>query len=797
MEEYLAHIDQEGNGQTLKVHMEGVSHLAGSEGAKLGIGHITGWIGLLHDLGKYKDRFQEYIRDETGKIPKGSVNHASAGAEFLMRQYGQTSDRNMRLFVELISYVISAHHGLYDSVSAEGVDIFTKRLGEAEDRELQQLFCRWSGELDLNPETINRYMKSACEEFKNQFLKKYREIRNSNESEYLFYVGCFERLLLSIQIDSDWTDTAEAMEGGGVGSGHSLGAREIFTKAWENYQCYMKELNYKSDKSNMSEQEIMIHNLRNQIQAECLEFTTHGSGIYCLPIPTGGGKTLTSLGYALKYAAERVENPDQIERFFYISPYISITEQNAQVIKEAIGNSNWVLEHHSNVINSDETGENEFETSWEERFICTTMVQFLYTLFSEKKKSIRRFHKLKHAVIVIDEIQSIPVKTIHLFNLMINFLNQICHTTIILCTATQPALDSEFIKRKIQYSDPRNMITDIDIKFKQFERVQIACAFSTEKDTFESLEEKVQNEFNIIKSVLIIFNKKQMVSDFYDKMKEKLTDVDIFYLTTNLCAEHRSERIHHIKELLKKKERKVLVISTNLIEAGVDLSVECIYRSLTGLDSIAQAAGRCNRNGEMEKGCVTVFELSEDKPGKHMDELLIAQKKTREVVYSHNIKQAKESIIFPRWIEQFYVIFYEELKNRMDFNLKDQYKGETIFGLLSNGFTGGKSSHIIRQAFETAGENYQVMENTEVTVIVPYKEGNNLIAELENCTERHSIRRCLKKMQWYTVSVYGYKKEELIGNGVVRPSTVLPDVLIASGYDLEKGLVNELPIVIF
>lgn len=793
MGEYLAHQDKDKHTQLLRDHIRGVETNAAKEGEKLGIAHIMRLIALTHDMGKYGDEYQEYIRKAADGEVHSKVNHTSAGAEILMSRYQKgMADREAKAFLEMLCYVVTAHHGLYDMVSIEDQDAFKRRLNDVEAEKVREVFGRWCGELNINLADVDEIMQSACMEYQKAFIHKFRDA--SDMQEYRFYQGCLVRLLLSIQIDSDWTDTRNAMEPELMEE--TVEAEPVIKEAWKNYCSYMEKLRHESAKKPMTDKEREINRLRTQIQEECLAFTEHSSGIYCLSLPTGAGKTLTSLGYALKYARERLGTEGMVERIFYISPFISITEQNTRIIKEAVGNETWVLEHHSNVINSDDRGKN-METSWEERLICTTMVQFLNTLFSDRKKCIRRFHKLKHAIVILDEAQCLPVKTIHTFNLMMNFLNRMCGTTVILCTATQPVWDAPEIKRKITYSTPRDMVTNLDRKFAGFERVQIDTSLLNAKSTIDELSQQIQREFLNVHSLLVICNRKEPAAALYDILSDRCGNTEVFYLTTNLCAEHRSRVITEIKDLLKKADCNILIISTSLIEAGVDLSVECVYRSLAGIDSIAQAAGRCNRSGELDRGMVRVFELEGDEPGRYMDELLVAQHKTREILYRHRTAQTMESILFPTWMQQYYELFYGELRTKMDFSLVKELQGETIFGLLSEGFSEVERVHFLQQAFRTAGEKYEVIADAGFTVVVPYAAGKKLISELEQSRDKGSIRRCLKKLQRYTVAVYQYKRNELLEKGVVRECSTVPDVYIALGYDEKKGLTDVMPEAIF
>ena len=790
--EYLAHKEGE-KVQLLRDHMKGAAAKAKTAGAQIGIGHITEVIALLHDMGKYSDNFQAYLVNEEGKQAKGTVNHSSAGAEFLENHCGQTENPNAKMMIEMMSYAISAHHGLYDAVNSNGEDIFTVRLEKEDRQQVDSLFARWSTDMKIDESHLKTQTGMAYQEFGNAFLRALAGLKCEHHSEH-FYAACFERLLLSVQIDSDWTDTAEAM-GELTENAAETGAH--YSQAWENYLCYVEKLHIKSALETIKGQQKEINKLRDQIQKECMDFVEKGPGIYRLPIPTGAGKTLTSLGYALKFAAQNVGKENEVSHIFYISPFISITEQNARVIMDAVGREEWVLEHHSNLSHSDDR-KDQVDPAWKEQMIiCTTMVQFLNTLFSDKKKCIRRFHQLKKAIIIVDEVQSLPVKTVHTFNLMMNFLHRVCRATVILCTATQPALDAETIKRKILYSNPKDMVLDIDEKFMQFDRVQIGYTFFEKKETLEGLEQAIAQTLADVQSVLVILNKKKTVADLYDRVKESLANANIFYLTTNLCAEHRSDYIRKIKQCLHDKERRLLVISTSLIEAGVDLSVECVYRSLAGLDSIAQAAGRCNRNGEQDKGKVIVFELEGDEPGREMDELSAAQKKTKEVAYRYERSEKQENIIFPKWMQQYYEIFYEELKTKMDFNLKEQYKGETIYRLLSTGFKGANSNHMLCQAFLTAGEEYQAIADEGYTVLVPYGQGEQIIEQIEQISDKKELRGILRQAQRFTVSIYRRMAEKLEEEGVIEKSTVLQGLYIARAYDEEKGLVDELPLINF
>lgn len=782
---FLAHIDKDsGKEQLLSAHLCGTADYAKAEGSTLGIGTISGVCAMLHDEGKYMWVWQVYIRQEK---TQDTLDHSSAGAQTLMMLYGDQATGTMRLFFEMLAYTISAHHGLYDCMDEAGNDLCGARLQKELQESREQLLELWYLEMNYTKERLDEDMRQAMQEFAAAFLRPLWELQQAayDESEKFFYISCMQRLLLSIQIDADWTDTACAMDG----ILEELHLNVIAPQAWKHYQTYMAEL--EKSKSGDTEAEQQIARLRREIRKNCMKFSFAPYGIYRLSLPTGAGKTLTGLGIALKLALERKE--PEVSHIFYISPYISITEQNAAVIKDAVGNPDWVLEHHSNISAMDEA-ERQIDTAWKEPLICTTMMQFLYTLFSDKKKSIRRFHQLKNAVILVDEVQSLPIKTLYTFNLMMNFLSRICHATILLCTATQPEFAAGCIRRKLVYAQPRDLLPDTQELFMRFERTNVVYELGKQK-TLEQLGTDVRKTLEQEDSIMVILNKKQTVADFYDLMKDTTDGIKLYYLTTNLCAEHRSARLKEIKTDLELQKEKVLIISTSLIEAGVDLSVRHVFRSLAGLDSIAQAAGRCNRNGEFEKGMVTVVELEGDAYSGILEAGLV----TKEIMLSYQQQDQTESILSPAWMQLYYENYYQKMEPEMSYSLKGKHeRGLSIYKLLTCGFSSEQSgAHMLQQAFATAGKKYRPIENDTASILVPYKDANQILEQLEQAESLSIKYKLLRRLQRYTVAVYEQKLQEYCRTGAIRECKFLPKVYVAATYDEEKGLTGELPLAYF
>lgn len=809
-----AHISDDGQSREESVaeHTQKTAFLCSEKGGRCGLSNIMSFCGIFHDMGKNKQKFYDYIHadEKTRKQLRGSIAHASTGAKYIYDKYHDCSD-NTRYMVEMISYAIAAHHGLFDCVDEKRTDVFSKKLSDVDDYDEA---C-YNAEKDyLSEYEIDKIFTSALDEFTliwNKLkelcmkLKPLLPTGYSNEkkqkifSDFKFFLlASLQRLILSILIDSDWEATSDFMAGiNTLSKQPAFDTREIFNKARENFDVYMQKKQNGIHGFELTEKEREILDARNSLQKECRQFAEYPAGIYRMPIPTGGGKTLSSLAYVLEYCRRHPKT----ERVVYVSPYISITEQNAQIFCAAIGNNQWILEHHSSVVKNEETEEenyqfgklSRYDMNWEEPFICTTFVQFMNTLFSDKSESVRRLHRLVNAVVIIDEVQSMPLKCVHSFNCMINFLNMVCNTNIILCTATQPTLaQAEY---PIFYSTPKDMIKNVADWYQKFERVKIHMPHMGQKHTFESLGSEIAEQTERYQSILVVLNTKSAVRRLYDIVKAR--NISVEYLTTNLCAEHRSDRICSIKEMLKEKKEKIVVISTNLIEAGVDISFECVYRSMTGLDSLAQSAGRCNRSGEMDQeGMVYLIELEGENIG-NMEELQQNSRVTRSVMFQYNQDGNTDSLLMPKWMDQYYEGIYCSASDKMNFPVKAS--DTSIMELLSRGFDHGEGRNFMNQAYKTAGQEYRVIEEHSFGVIVPYKKGAELIEAIQREPDMADIKAYIRQAQRYTVNVRENQLKKL--EGLIQPvSDAMPGLYMVAApgaYSNAYGIVPEWETLIF
>ncbi len=522
-------------------------------------------------------------------------------------------------------------------------------------------------------------------------------------------------------------------------------------------------------------------------------------------LPTGAGKTNLSLRYAthqMRYQGKR--------RFFYITPYLSVLEQNAVAIKKVIGTVG-VLEHHSNVVQKyggdDEKelkldGINEIQSeylvdSWDSSVVLTSMVQFFQTLFKTKSANLRRFSSLIDSIVILDEIQSLPIEVTSIFNLSMNFITNVMNTTVVLCTATQPVYDSKTIKHQLNYggknAEPVDLVTISEEERKVFTRT-VLKKFD-EADGKTSLIELSEYILKKQESILIIVNTKSTVRKLYHLLKDK-TDLPIYQLSTNMCPQHRLDIIKEIKEKLNSNS-PLICVSTQLIEAGVDVDFNHVIRSYSGIDSIVQAAGRCNREGKKKLGQVTLVNLnSEDENLSHLNEirnkkdateLILFQKKSLDDILELNIS--------------FFEKYYAKNQSKMDYPLSD---GESVFDYLSqNNFVGSKLSGLLKQSFKKAGQKMNLINDESVGVLVPYGQAKEKLKLLENELETNlypkgeellKIKNILSLLQPYTVNLREHD-ELLEATRAYLNNQIL--ILQEEYYDDVEGIKKEAGSLIF
>lgn len=756
----VAHVSGDKRVESVKEHSEKVAYLAKNYGSACGIPNMMYLAGLTHDMGKNKKLFCDYIMadEATKKSLRGKIQHASTGAKFLYDRY-HNSNTNQKILTELLSYGVASHHGLFDMVDEHQTEVFLNRVLNVEDYDeaCKNSLLEYINVCDLD-HVFGQAMLEFCD--LNTICKKlYEDVAGvlqlngftSNvinkrliQLRFYFYSG-LQRLINSILVRSDWEATADFECGVDTYSKAQIDRKYAFDTVYQNFQSYMSDLSKRSALKVKNKQQADLHFARNSLRQECVAFAKNDSGIYKMTMPMGSGKTLSGLAYGLEF----VKNHPETSRIIYASPHISVTSQNSDVFRSIIQNEDWLLEHHSSVSRDDDSFSSILGVDWSELFICTTLVQLSNVLFSSGNKNIRLFCMLINAVVIIDEPQDLPEYSIHMMNYMFDFLHRVLNTTVIFCTATQPTLDKT--ECPVVYTEPENMIQNPDQYFRTFNRTK--NVFLRQRFTYDSLANHViQNQKKYL-STLVILNTKHAVQKFVDTLNRK--GIFAEYLSTNDCVEHRADVLERVLERLANHE-PVVVVSTSLIEAGVDISFECVYRSLASFTSLVQSAGRDNRNFENLFGMFYIFTIEDEHTG-CMTDLERKKRITHNILYSVEKNHDMDNLMTSEYMDLNWELVYENFKSEMDFCLKDQ--DTTVMDLYTLGYvkhnTKQKRDCILGAAYKTVGDKFLLIDNDDVGIVVIYKESPDLIAKLRSGNiSMLEARRILKKLQSrYSVNV--------------------------------------------
>ena len=791
---YKAHINGD-KVQTCKVHCLNTAKYARESTGSISIQNVVYLCGLLHDAGKCTEEFNAYIElsSQGEKVAKGTVIHSFAGLEMVLARYHSYYNSNAEenvfgnLTAELIAIAIGSHHGLFDVYNSEYKSGFKHRFDKQPyyDRDAAKNYYREC----FSTNEIDKIFKNAKQEVEELYCDKIIKLiqDTSDETkteEMLFYLGVLERLILSALIDGDRRDTAEFM------LKDTKNFLNIRTKSIDTLWCEaLYSLEQKLDKL---PQEKEIQRARRKLSDYCEKFSEYGCGIYRLNLPTGAGKTLSSLRYALSHAKKFNK-----KRIFFVIPLLSILDQNASVIKDAIGDESIVLEHHSNIIRENLSAE-ECERrdllidTWDSPIIITTLVQLLNTMFDGKTSSIRRFHSLVDSVVVIDEVQSVPTKMLSLFNLTLNFLSKVCNTTFLLCSATQPLFEHNLHKLQV---DMRSVIPvkEMETYKSIFKRTNVLYMGELNADELIYELEKYYQKY---KSVLLICNTKKEACELYNKSK-CITD-NCIHLSTAMCMAHRKDTIKEMEQKLDDEE-SFICVSTQLIEAGVNVSFGAVIRIAAGIDSVAQAAGRGNRNGESENLCpVGIVYLKGENLSKLKD-IKLSQEVTGELIAEYKKRPAdfENDLISDSSINYYYKTLYNKINKIMhytDFCIDD----DNILNYLSfnSKYVPENAERItMRQAFKTAGDKFKVFEDMQTSVLVPYRIGKEIINNILSdkfLVDIEWSRAILKEAKEYSVNLYDYQVKSLSEKGAIyMDNTKSIMILNPDYYDSRLGVIME------
>ncbi len=763
---YPAHIRFDDGDPVVQTNMEhsmAVGKIAGEALSGTSLKKAARVAGDLHDIGKMTDEFRTYLVDsvEDRPVRRGSVNHTFAGVRYVLdKWHGKSQDPVTMLAAEHIAFAIGSHHGMFDLIDVNEKSGFEHRMTKYVPS-IPDAIERFISEC---PEDIDGYMREAVGEIG----EAYSALPDKSEESLQFYGSLVSRLLLSAVIEGDRRDTAEFMS--------DIKLPELSPQMKDTWDLCLKRL---EDKLGEFKNDTPINKARSEISQKCKDFSLQDTGIYRLNVPTGAGKTLSSLRFALSHAS--IHNK---QRIFYVIPLLAIIEQNAKVIRDAVGDDSLILEHHSNILpddgKTDDNGINQRELliqTWDSPIVITTLVQFLNTLFSDRTSCIRRFHSLCNSVIIIDEVQTVPGKLLSLFNHAIAFLSQVCNATVVLCSATQPLL--ECAKRPLPLS-PEEIVPHDDELWKAFERTNIVNKGTMSIEEIAAFGEELIQEKD---SLLIVCNKRSEAEDIFRLMS--VPDARKFHFSASMCIAHRQDALKAMEDA--KKLGEVLCVSTQAIEAGVDISFQSEIRLQAGMDSIVQAAGRCNRNGESSSP----------------EDVYVIRCKGETLSFLKDIengKTATESIFetYPdnctsdEAIAEYYRRFYDEYPdNAQDDVCEVDGQSTSLYEMLSGNedFLRGSSDYILNQAQKTAGEYFKVFDDDTTDVVVPYGEGKELIEAIRKCpaSDWEEIRRLTQKAKPYTISLYGYERSNLEKDHALT-ETDCGILTLSNGWYDEKAL---------
>ena len=785
---YIAHITFNDDGteriQSVTDHNNNVAELAKSN-APIQELTILAWLcGILHDAGKFSNDFLEYIRRSAAGEPvvKGEVNHSSAGGQIINQLMPQT---NLSQMVQMAVY---SHHGLNDSVSFNNRTIFIEgRLKkEANTDEIIDTYFRFN-----NKELILEKCGEAQEEVTGiigKILSFINSCRDIDKKDFYgnrdFYLGMYERSLMSLLIDADRTDTACFMHGRELPVQRTdEQLQDIWESCISHFEAHLKGIEEKAKGTSR------LNQYRSKISNTCRNAGDESESLYRLSVPTGGGKTLSSLRFALYHAKKHHK-----KHIIYVAPYQSILDQNADEIRKVLDNPDDILlVHHSNVVIEGEEARKRYELlaeNWTSSpVVVTTAVQFLNTLFAGKNSNIRRMYNLLNSVIIIDEVQSIPIRMLKMFNLATNFLTTFGNSTAVLCSATQPLFDELDKDRMLQ---PLNMVPEARKYAAAFKRTSVIddTGRTTHGFTIPEMGDYIWEKYQKFHQVLVIVNTKKCAENLYKELKEK-SERDgcmLHHLSTNMCPENRKEVLAKMIMSLEDNQ-KVICISTQIIEAGVDISFGCVIRSLTGLDSIIQSAGRCNRNALMSLGYVFIVQMCmEAEHIKRLEDICKAQNAMQQVLYQFKLNPEKfdSDLTSDSAIRLYYQIYlknrlgemeYSKTINGLDVTLLELLSANnTIWDVLDEEKKRSKSKYILKQSFKTAGDLFEAIpEDGKIDVIVRYNEEVNRQIDIleDKYASFEKQKKAIRSLQPYTVGISEQMRQnlgnalEVVGGGVI------------------------------
>lgn len=663
--EYIAHRKENGNDQLLLDHLTGVANMAEYFAADFRAEDFGRCVGMLHDIGKYSNRFQRYIRGEE-KLKRGDVDHSSAGA---IEAYHMSANA----IGLIMSYCISGHHsGLLDGGSKYDDNESAATLWGRLNKEVED-YSSYTNEIQISDKPQKPHISLITE---------------SINEKGNFSLSFFIRMVFSCLVDADFLDTEKYMTDG-------MQDRD----AGEDIHSLKKKLDSFLNKNGYLKGKKGINKYRSDILKECIEEGKGDENFYTLTVPTGGGKTISSLAFAL----ERAEKASK-KRVIYVIPYCSIIEQTVDIFRHIFGENN-VLAAYSNADYDDENLRLSAD-NWNKPIVVTTSVQFFESFYSNRTSACRKLHNVADSVIIFDEAQLLPEFRLKPCIRVIEELGVNYGCVAVLCTATQPSLN-QFFEKVLINRKPGIILKEICADTKELFTVFRRVSFNKiGKISDDELAEKLEDHEQVL---CIVSTRKQAANLF------KLLDGDgIYHLSTLMTAEHRRRTLKDVRSRLQNNKR-CIVVSTSLIEAGVDVDFPCVYKAETGLDSIIQAGGRCNREGGMDadRSIVYVFEPED----KYKTPRMLKRPLEVEQMVTNGEDDISSTDIIRKYFDTLHTIEDSGQKSGLD--------ADDIVGSFEN-------AEKLSYPFDTIGRKFRMIDSDTYSVFIPDERSDNIVWKLEN-----------------------------------------------------------------
>ena len=698
--------------QTLQSHSVNVGEMASEFAQVFGAQEIACQTGQLHDLGKYSEAFNHRLHGGP------SVDHATAGAKIAVERWGNVLGK-------LMAFCIAGHHAGLANGSGEGDNRRTlkQRLALQFGEDIPALDNLWQQEIKL-PQNLSAPPLKA------------------DAHHPFFSYAFFTRMLYSCLVDADYLDTEafylnlenNAVERGGY---PDLNALQRNFNQFINY--FRRRIAQAPEQTEAEKRNAALNRLRSEILDHAVEQAAQPQGLFTLTVPTGGGKTFTSMAFALEHAKRH-----GMRRVIYVIPFTSIIEQNAAEFRKAFGElgEQAVLEHHSTF--DDGKLQNEAtkdklrlaSENWDVPIVVTTAVQFFESLFADRSSRCRKLHNIAGSVIILDEAQMLPLNLLLPIMQAIKELSQNYRCSVVMCTATQPAVQAEngFYRG---FENVREIAPKPTALFDKLRRTTVQhIGKQTDADLLAKLGEHPQ--------MLVIVNNRRHARSLYDQAKHL---EGTFHLTTLMCAKHRSQKLDEIRGRLKSGE-PCRVIATSLIEAGVDVDFPLVMRAEAGLDSVAQAAGRCNREGKRPSENSFVWIFAPEEQWKAPPELA-AQAAVMRLTADSFSDDVLSSQAVAAYFAELYQLKSSELDNKKILKMHNDTGQSLDF------------------PFQTIADKFRMIESHMQPLIIPFDgEAENLISSLHHADH---IGGLLRKLQLYTVQIPKNALAALYKAGRIEP----------------------------